>query len=189
MWCPLKKSQQIICSSGVGEEKMTALQTLLTSVSKLEEAKPDKMLKALYSTKDREKAVSVRDKVLEDIVTDSSDSENGKNRSDTSTDEKSNDDFEFGPTKGKTVRNSNPKKDLVNYLEAKNKVTYFARCFSNNFLNLSYLFFQSDLVMRKEELRIRDKEMEIKRMRVEAEIEDKKKMMELLTTLANQAGK
>lgn len=113
---------------------MTALQTLLTSVSKLEESKPDKMLKTLYSTKDRENAVSVRDKVLEKVVTDSSDSENGKNSSDASTDEKSNDDFEFGPTKkGKTVRNSNPKKDLFNYLEAKNKVTYFSRCFSKCF--------------------------------------------------------
>lgn len=69
--------------------------------------------------------MSIRDKVLEEVVTDSSDSEIGKNSSDTSTDEKSNDDFEFGPKKGKTVRNSNQKKDLVIYLEEENKITYF----------------------------------------------------------------
>lgn len=109
-------SNWIINSSGVGEDNVSALQELLTSVFKLEEAKPSKSLKSLYSTKDREEAESIRNNALDEI-----ESEGEKENSDASTD-----DFDFGPTK-RHKGNSNPKKDLVNFLEKKASVIFYRR--------------------------------------------------------------
>lgn len=122
---------------------MTALQALLTSVGKLEEAKPNKQLKSLFSTKDRDKAENVRNKALVEVDTDTSDFENGKESLDTSTDEKSCDDFEFGPSKGKSgksEKNSHPKTQLIKYLEVKNSVTHISWPNQINCLFFSVLF-------------------------------------------------
>ncbi len=100
----------------MGEEKVSALQELLTSVSKLEETKPSKSLKSLQSTKRREDADSIRNNALDEI-----ESASEKESSDDSTD-----DFDFGPSK-RHKGNSNPKKDLVNFLEKKMEVTFYRR--------------------------------------------------------------
>lgn len=105
----------------------------------MEEAKPSKTLKALYSTNDRNKAESVRNEALEVMDNDTSDSDNGRMSSDTSTDEKGNDDFEFGPGKGGQVHNSNPKRELVKFLEKKNEVISFPSIISYVFLILSVI--------------------------------------------------
>lgn len=76
-------------------------------------------MKALFSTEDREKAEETRTKALEEASTDSK-----KENLDTSVDEKSSDDFEFGP--GKPSSGKKPKSDLVVYLEAKNQVIHLS---------------------------------------------------------------
>lgn len=103
---------------------MTKLQELLTNVSKMEATKPDKQLKSLYSKKDREEGEAERSKALDAVEVDSSDTENGENDSvgAAEADEKQSDkNFEFGPTTGQ--RPSNPKRELVKYLEKKSEVS------------------------------------------------------------------
>jgi len=90
---------------------------LLTNVSKLEETKPDKPVNA----KDRELAEATRAEVLEEPGTDSAE-------------EKSSDDFEFGP--GKKGSGKKPKSDLVKYLEAKNEVFHVSIAEPTHMLNI-----------------------------------------------------
>lgn len=85
-------------------------------MAKLEEAKPNKQLKSLYSTKDKKDAEAERSKALEVMDDSSSDDERSKNESD---DEK--DDFQFD-SKPSRFQTSNPKNKLVQYLEKKNEV-------------------------------------------------------------------
>lgn len=110
----------MIYSSGISEEEMTKLQTLLTSVSNLEAVKPNKQLKSLYSKKDRDQAEAERSKALEQVDSDSSDDYRGEKKHTETNNE--DEDFEFGPKKGRGPGPSNPKQALVKYLEKKNEV-------------------------------------------------------------------
>lgn len=108
-------------SSGTSAEQLTKLEVLLFIVEKLEEAKPDKQLKSLYSKKDKSDAEAERSKALEEI-SDSSDEDESETRPGHSKDKNVKDDFEFD-TKESRFQDSNPKNKLVQYLENKNAVT------------------------------------------------------------------
>lgn len=121
---------------------MSELNVLLTGVSLLESTKPDKQLKSLYSRKDKDEAEAIRARALQDaskiedpflrseaieeIEEELGDAESRKRRAEKSKekDDVSDKDFEFGPNPkaGKFEGPSNPKKDLVKYLEKKNEV-------------------------------------------------------------------
>lgn len=93
---------------------MSELNNLLTSIAKLEETKPDKQLKTLYSKKDKDKAEAERSKALQ-VVDDSSD--------DSIEAEGETSDFDFeGDWKKGRFSNANPKHRLVNFLEKKSEV-------------------------------------------------------------------
>lgn len=61
-----------------GTYEMTELQELLTSVAQLEEVKPDKEVKALYSRKDRSEAEAIRSEALA-LVQDSDSEDDNSN--------------------------------------------------------------------------------------------------------------
>lgn len=119
----MKYSFRHFRSSGVTEDAMTELKNLLTSVANLEDAKPDKQVKAFFSKKDRAEAEAIRANALREV--DDSDSscdeedniwfKNLDYKKPSSSHEKSSSDY----------RRSNPKKDLVTYLEKKNEVSNF----------------------------------------------------------------
>ncbi|CAG7816495.1 unnamed protein product, partial [Allacma fusca] len=54
-------------ASGISEEETTELENLLTSISKLQEAKLDKKVKALYSRKDQAEAQALRATALIEV--------------------------------------------------------------------------------------------------------------------------
>lgn len=112
----------------------------LTGVAKLEEAKPTKQLKSLYSRNDRNDGEAIRKRALEGVENpfqreqileelemrevDKSviaDSENATEKSQKRKfDEQDDlDDFDFGPTHGKPT---NSKKEMIRYLEKKSEV-------------------------------------------------------------------
>lgn len=128
-------------SSGVSEEEMSDLKNLLTSVSKLEEAKPELKLKLneLYSKKDKDEAQAIRASALVQISSDSDSELDELHRNKPSKPKKAKLDLDFG--RGRSMspdpkpstssnpgpqlpddRRTNPKKDLVKYLENKAKV-------------------------------------------------------------------
>ncbi|KAJ6646119.1 hypothetical protein Bhyg_01329 [Pseudolycoriella hygida] len=149
---------------GIAEEHRTALQVLLTDISKLEETRPSHTLKSLCTSKDHEEAEDVRDRALDEIDADS----------DIVISYTSDDEFEFGPNRGRSGRRSTPKNDLVKFLENKNAMDLELR--------------REELRIREEELRVKNKEIEINQLKVEAEIEERKKMMDLLVKLVSSAG-
>jgi len=121
---------------------MSELNVWLTNVSKLEETKPNKQLKSLYSRKDRSEADAIRaealegvdnplrrEKILEELefaaLEKAEFEESRKRKLEESKDGDDVDDmkdFEFGPKHGRFDQPTNSKKDLVTYLEAKSKV-------------------------------------------------------------------
>ncbi|KAJ6647856.1 hypothetical protein Bhyg_03079 [Pseudolycoriella hygida] len=153
-------------TSGVGNERETLLQQLLTNVSKLEEARPSITVKSLFATNDRAEAESIRNSVL------IADSESDKELN-TSTEEKSSDDFDFGPENKK--RRKNPKSELVTYLEAENKAEMSFR--------------KDELDFRKEELAVKKQEIEVQRLKVEADAQQNKAIIELLAKVVNPEPK
>lgn len=76
-------------SSGVGNGQVTSLQVLLTNVAKLEDATSSKIVKASFSTKDRDKAEKTKQKAWMRLIL----------RLNKSTDEKSSVVFDVGPDK------------------------------------------------------------------------------------------
>lgn len=135
---------------------MSELIVLLTSVSTLEETKSDKKLAALYSKKDRAEANAIRSSALADVGdSDSSDDSEAVNqeakksrksqRYSDDEDEDDDDDLDLGSKR----RRSNPKKDLVVYLERKSEVIEFTKDYQRLFLkhferlrNLLYKMYQ-----------------------------------------------
>lgn len=111
--------QCIIYRSGTSDAELTKLQLLLTNVAKLEEAKPNKQLKSLYARKDKDEAEAERSRALV-AVEDSSDDE-PLNQEEAKKDGTDDFDFESESHKGR-FQNSNPKQQLVKYLESKSDV-------------------------------------------------------------------
>lgn len=67
---------ELFCSSGIDEAEMTEVQKLITSVAKLQELKPHKHTKDLYSKKDRSEADCIREAAVKAAeISDSSDAE------------------------------------------------------------------------------------------------------------------
>ncbi|KAJ6642646.1 hypothetical protein Bhyg_07599 [Pseudolycoriella hygida] len=180
-----------IRTSGASEEELSELKVLLTNVAKLEEAKPTKQLKTLYSTKDRNEAEAIRKSVLEgvegletrDLVDPVSEEQESEEESDWHTDVNRKrkcddlDDFDFSY---KTSKPTSSKSSLLMYLQNKSEREATLR--------------REELSLRKKEAETKAKEVEIKReakqkeyeierMKAEAEIENQKKMMEILTKL------
>lgn len=92
------------------------MEHLLISVAKLEEKKPTKQLKALFSRKDRAEGEAMRRSAFEEAEIGGWDDDNWvPNDNETESDEE----FQFGPNK---VGRPNPKNQLVNYLKDKNDV-------------------------------------------------------------------
>ncbi|KAJ6639281.1 hypothetical protein Bhyg_12024 [Pseudolycoriella hygida] len=143
-------------NSSSSENEAATFRELLEKVVKLEEATPNKQLKS-RTKNDREEAEIERSNALSAIDGSSSD------ESKSSINDDLKDDFEFGPKKAR--KPSNPKKDLIKYLEKKSK---------------------DEIATKREELRIREKELDITRLKAEADIEERKKMTELLMKLATQ---
>ncbi len=125
--------------SSVSEKQMSQLKTLLTKVSELEEQKPDLQLSKLYSKKDKAEADAIRGSPLIDVSdSDSSDSDNDdvkrprepaakkskfvRERSVSTDYEKLESTSKAGCQKSHDSRITNPRKDLVNYLERKSNV-------------------------------------------------------------------
>ncbi|KAJ6642644.1 hypothetical protein Bhyg_07597 [Pseudolycoriella hygida] len=154
-----------IRTSGASEEELSELKVLLTNVAKLEEAKPTKQLKTLYSTKDRNEAEAIRKSVLEgvegletrDLVDPVSEEQESEEESDWHTDVNRKrkcddlDDFDFSYKTSKPTSSKSKAETKAKEVEIKREA--------------------------------KQKEYEIERMKAEAEIENQKKMMEILTKL------
>ncbi|XP_037051792.1 uncharacterized protein LOC119085481 [Bradysia coprophila] len=155
---------------------MTEIKNLLTSVSELEEKKPDLPTNKLYSLIDKSKAEAVRDGALLEISDSDSDNDDiktskikplsKKQKTDKSPeDEKSNSSKSDG-------RITNPKKDLVFYLEKKSKV---------------------DIELRKKEIEVREMEavnkaaeLKILEAKAAAEVEERKRINDFFIKMASR---